>query len=608
MELFRFDRLREHQEQAISDIYNAISQKKSILMSAPTGLGKTDAAISAALRHALESNLNVFFLTPKISQHKIAAEAMQGINEKFGLGIKFADIVGKRNMCTNPDANSIESEAFYKECEKLVKNGKCGFFSAFKQSVNALPNEIIDSANKGHNAVIGACFDYGMCAYEAATHLAKESRVVIADYSHILNPSIRSAFLKRIAHKLNDSIIIWDEAHNIIDLASKYTSINLTTNTIASADKELEKIGSKVDLGYLQFALEKLALKKLYNIREAFVSQEDMPEEINGNVDSISKALNEQGLEYIEKSKAKRSSILHVARFIEAWKNSDESFVRIISKEAKNIRLSIISLYPESIASTFNEAYANIFMSATLTPLSMYKELFGLKDAAAKQYGASFPVSNKLVFIDDSITTKYESRSIQEYKKIAQRISEIKKVIPGNIAVFYPSFELLNNVVRYMNNESIYIQRRSMGSIELESTLESFKKSSDSMLFGVMGGSMSEGVDYKGNVLKGIVIVGVPLAKPSLEINARIEYYNKRFNGKGVEYAYITPAVIKGVQAAGRAIRSETDKAVIVFMDKRYRWRIYNPVMGSDTIKESSNYINAIRDFWSKAQISVRPK
>ncbi|MGC8652059.1 MAG: ATP-dependent DNA helicase [Candidatus Micrarchaeia archaeon] len=608
MELFRFEKQRQYQGQMISDIYAAVSSGRSIIVDAPTGVGKTDAALSAALRAALEKNLNIFFLTPKISQHKIAVEVLLGINEKFGIGIKFSDIVGKRNLCTNPDVNGIESEAFYSQCDRLVKNGRCPFFSAFRNSSGNLPSDVIGAASVGHNQLLNASYDHGLCAYEAATYLAKQSRVIIADYAHILSPSVRSAFLKKTAHRLSDSIVIWDEAHNIIDLASKYTSTSITTSAIDGASRELDKIGSQVDLGYMRFALEKLSGAKLSRQGEAFAEKGDMPKEIMENAEEIEKTLLEQGLEYIEKAKAKRSSLLHLARFINVWKNADESFVRIISRSGRGAKLSVLSLYPESIVSTFKEAHANVFMSATLAPIGMYKELFGLADADAKQYGSAFPPSNKAIFIDDSITTKYESRSVQEYKKIAQRLAEIKEAIPGNMAVFFPSFDVLNSTMRYMRDASIYVQRRSMSNVEAERMLEEFKKSSDSMLLGVMGGSLSEGIDYPNNVLKGVVMVGVPLSKPSLEVNARIGYYDKKFRGKGLEYAYITPAVVKGIQAAGRAVRSETDRAVLVFMDKRYRWRIYYPAMQNAYVYAGRDYISKIKEFWLRAHMSAAPK
>jgi len=588
MELFRFNKPRPFQDQAIADIKEALSNGRSILMSAPTGLGKTDAAISAALAVALEKDLDIFFLTPKISQHRIAVDVLRGINQKFSLDIKFSDMVGKKNLCTNPDANSIESEGFYKECEKLIKNGKCPYYSAFKNLSDELPEEVVEASTRGHNSLFDSCFKHSICAYEAAAQIAKYSKVIIADYAHLLNPSIRNSFMKKIAHKLGGSIVIWDEAHNIIDLASKYLSSTISMGTLRNAEKELNKIGSNADLGYLRFAIEKLAKSKLASVSEAFVDKEEMPIEIRENLEGIERALLEKGLEYIEKA----------------------SFVRIIAKGNKRIVLSIVSLYPESAVNIFSEAYANVFMSATLNPLSMYKELFNIGDADAKQYGAAFPESNKAIFIDDTITTKYEYRSIEEYRRIAQKIIEIKRAIDGNIAVFFPSFDVLENTFRYITKEQVFRQRRSMSNIELENMLEGFRKSTNSILMGVMGGSLSEGVDYPGNVIKGVVIVGVPLARPTLETKARISYYEKKFEGKGIDYAYIMPAVIKGIQAAGRAIRSESDRAVVVFMDRRYRWRIYYPIMSGKIVKIGGDYISDIKRFWelSKSQISVAPK
>ncbi|MGC8670034.1 MAG: ATP-dependent DNA helicase [Candidatus Micrarchaeia archaeon] len=600
MDFFRFDTPREHQLQAIKDIYKALSEQKSILVNAPTGIGKTDAVLSAALHVATEKNLDVFFLTPKISQHKIAIDSLAGINERFDLKIKFSDLVGKKNLCTNPEANSMDGEAFYKECERLIKNGKCPYFSAFKNSVNNIPEAVSAASLHGHNMLLKECFNYGICGYEISTHLAKESSVIIADYAHILNPSIKSPFLKKIAHKLSNSILIWDEAHNIIDLAAKYSSTSITLNGITRAEKELGKIGSNVDMAYLRFALEKIAKRKLVKLSEAFVERSDMPEEINTNSEEISSKLYNVGLEYLEKFKAGHSSIIHIAKFIESWNNAGESFIRIISREGSNLRISITSLYPEGIAETFKEAYANVFMSATLVPLSMYRDLLSLENAEIKQYGTPFPASNKAVFVDGTATTKYESRSVQEYKKIAQKIVEIKNAIPGNVAAFFPGFETLKNVMRYINGEIVYAQRQSMNSVEIENLLERFKKETNALLLGVMGGSLSEGVDYPSNLLKGVIIVGVPLSKPDLETRARISYYDKRFKGKGFEYAYIIPAIIKGMQAAGRAIRSETDKAVIVFMDKRYNWPLYSTAMQGSAASYSTDYIKKISDFWSK--------
>ncbi|MCL4363505.1 DNA repair helicase, partial [Candidatus Marsarchaeota archaeon] len=114
-----------------------------------------------------------------------------------------------------------------------------------------------------------------------------------------------------------------------------------------------------------------------------------------------------------------------------------------------------------------------------------------------------------------------------------------------------------------------------------------------------MGGSLSEGIDYENNSIKGIVIVGIPLTKPDLELSARIEYINRRFSGKGSEYTYTIPAIIRAIQAAGRAVRSENDKAVIVLMDRRYKWSMYKSIVSNSIpISEPIDYIGEIKRFW----------
>ena len=115
--LFRFEKQRKHQDKMINDIYASLGEKKSIIINAPTGIGKTDASISASLTYALQNNLNIFFLTPKISQHKIVIESLKGLKEKFKLGLRYIDIVGKRNLCVNEKINYMEGESFYKSCE-----------------------------------------------------------------------------------------------------------------------------------------------------------------------------------------------------------------------------------------------------------------------------------------------------------------------------------------------------------------------------------------------------------------------------------------------------------------------------------------------------------
>ena len=163
--LFRFDNPRIHQKQMMEDIFTALEDQHNILVNAPTGIGKTDAALAAALTYGLEKNIDIFFLTPKIAQHRIVADALLGIKKKFNLEFEFVDIVGKQHLCVNENINLLPKELFYSACSKAVKEGKCQFYNAVKESEH-LPQELIDNAMLGHNSLFLESAKRGMCAYE----------------------------------------------------------------------------------------------------------------------------------------------------------------------------------------------------------------------------------------------------------------------------------------------------------------------------------------------------------------------------------------------------------------------------------------------------------
>jgi len=602
---FRHKETRKFQDLMINDIYNALKEKKNILISAPTGVGKTDAAISPAISFALENDLDVFFITPKISQHKIALEVLEGIKKKYSLDFLFVDFVGKQNMCINPELLDKDTNAFYTLCERKMKKGECRFFENYLL-VERKEGELLELLKSLKDYSHISLFEIGqknnICPYELASLIARNSRAIICDYAHMLSP-ISFQFLKKIRKSLGRSILIFDEAHNIIPRAQEYYSSTISERTIAKAKKELKKLNSNISLDFFEFKLKNIAKEKLKDGNEAFLKKEELENVFGIENEVAEKELEELGLEYAQKFEAKKVALLKLSRFFYFWDNAEEEVARIISKE-KQIKIAIKNLYPEEIREIFQQAYCNIFMSATLQPLEMYKDLFGV-EAITKSYPSPFPKKNKLVIIDDSTTTKYENRTVEEYKKIAKRIEEIFEKIPGNVACFFPSYEVLKNVLRYINNKEVLVQRENMNSKEIQNLLEQLKKSKKVLLFGVMGGSLSEGVDYPENILKGIIVVGIPLEKPNLETTARINFYEKKFGSKGKDYAYIIPAIIRAVQAAGRAIRSEKDKAVIVFMDKRYKWRMYSSILEQFEVKQD---FEELEEFWKKSSIFLENK
>jgi len=172
------------------------------------------------------------------------------------------------------------------------------------------------------------------------------------------------------------------------------------------------------------------------------------------------------------------------------------------------------------------------------------------------------------------------------YKKIANEIAEVANSVPGNVAVFFPSYYLLKEVDKFVTpllKKTSFYEVQGMSKEEKSEVLEKFKKYKDhgGVLFGVSGGSFSEGIDLIGDLLKGVIVVGLPLAKPDVETKELINYYDDKFS-KGWDYGYTLPAMTKAIQAAGRCIRSETDKGIVVFLDERYSWDMYSKCFPKD--------------------------
>ena len=281
----------------------------------------------------------------------------------------------------------------------------------------------------------------------------------------------------------------------------------------------------------------------------------------------------------------KKSFALTVASFLEHWKGQDYGFTRILTKgftdDGKPVMtLKYKCLDPSLITKDIIEnSYMVVGMSGTLTPLGMYKDLLGFDNVELLEYDNPFPKKNQLHLIVPGITTKFSVRSEEMYKKIALKTACLVNAVPGNSIVFFPSYKLRDEINTFFEKwckKTTFLEQREMKKQERDELLEKFKgyKDQGAVLLAVSNGSFGEGIDLIGDYLKAVFIVGIPLNRPDLETKELIAYYEKRFR-KGWDYGYIYPAIITTIQNAGRCIRSENDRGVMVFLDERYKWDNY---------------------------------
>ncbi len=592
---FRHGRVRDEQKKLLSDIAEAIKEKKNLVAHAPTGMGKTDAALGPAITRALETGQTVFFVTPKISQHEVAVELVKDLHEKYDIDIRAADIVGKKHVCADEALREAPSTEFYEICNKRVKSKKCPFYGYAKgyslrekKEAQERINTFLAWYEPGKTHEEAANHISGLpeppCGYEALSEAGKRANLIICDYYHVLNPFISKTFLAKINKTLENSILIIDEAHNAPSRVRDSLSRKIGTSTLKRAMKEctvLENDELKKELSRIKQAIEKQGRTLKKDQKEKLISKNTIPIPSRGTL----KELKETGMEYMEKMNKNTSSCLSLQSFYEEWKQEKKAFIRTIEKwktgggHSVSHRCLDPSLYTEKIIKKTN---STILMSGTLKPQEMYRDLLGLEESRTelKEYSSPFPTRNKLRLIVPSVTTKYTERGTQQYKKIAENINQVVKETPGNSAVFFPSYMLLKNVSKYLDRteKPVLVQRSKQSQKESNRLLRRFRDhaySNGAVLLGVSGGSYGEGIDLPGQELVNVMVVGVPLKEPNLETKALIEYHDQKY-GKGWEYGYIFPAMAKAVQAGGRCIRNEKDKGTVIYLDERYTWRNYS--------------------------------
>ncbi|MFC1733254.1 ATP-dependent DNA helicase [candidate division KSB1 bacterium] len=619
--LFPYEQIRKVQDDLLKDAADAIKNGQNLIAHAPTGLGKTVATLGPALRHAIDENLSIFFLTSRHTQHTIAIETLEEIRKKHNINFNVADIIGKKWMCSMPGVDLLYSSDFSEYCKSLREDDKCEFYTRTKNSNKITPEakkalEEIKKEGCCHTEkVIEISRSNKVCPYEIAILLASESQVVIADYFYIFNSRIRDTFLTKTKKELQKSIIIVDEGHNLPTRIRDLATEKVSNLMIKRAIKEAKKHGYKEvveSLSLLQDILNNYS-RDMRPGSEKMISKEDFVKKVNliQEYDELTANLEFAGDAIREEQK--KSSVGAISKFLESWQGQDDGFARIFSvkiyKAGPLLTLSYRCLDPSIVSrQVINDSYSTILMSGTLNPTSMYKDLLGFpKETIENSYESPFRDENKLTMIIPETTTKFSMRNDAQFKRIAEICAEIINDVPGNSAIFFPSYALRDQVYKVMDQlckKTTILEHPRLTKEEKAEVLEKFKsyKKSGAVLLGVATGSFGEGIDLPGDLLKCVIVVGLPLQQPDLETKELINYYDKKFN-RGWDYGYIFPAFNRCLQNAGRCIRSETDRGVVVFLDQRYIWPNYKRCFPPDSdITVTRHHRELIDEFFDPRQ------
>jgi len=583
---------RKYQKDITENIGRAVENGSHLALEAGLGSGKTVCALYPSLSYSTANGKKVLYLTRTNSQQRQVIHELRKLNV-LGMGIQ-----GRQNLCPlfkgREELKHGSSEELSKLCSDRKKKVFQGDFSAcpyFSKTLIADEKKIKKKLGKIPTVeeFSAYCRQRNLCAYELTKRFLVDCSLIVAPYIYFFNPQIRKSLLEWVGVGLEDIVLIVDEAHNLPDYARNMLTVQMSVQGLNSAANEAPKYGDQeVFNGLKTTAFCRLLLKIINKISEEYLMEDDalipwsalkddLLSELGASkkLERLIKNLLVYG-EIVRENKRKRgrlprSHIHHVGSFLESWLGVDEeSYVRLVS-DSKNPTLQLYCLDPREATGVIKKCHSSVHMSGTLHPLEEYRDSVGLpEDTDLKRYPSPFPPENRALFYLDDVTTKFEEfrkdENLSRLKKWIKLLSRVEK----NTAFFFPSYEVMSEFLglKRETNKRIFVESRGIKQDELINTIKKFKNSRNSLLFGVMGGRISEGIDFPDEELEIVVIVGIPYPKPSAKQKALVLYYDLKFN-KGWEYVVRAPTIRKLRQTIGRLIRKEDDLGLAVILDKR---------------------------------------
>jgi DNA excision repair protein ERCC-2 len=594
---FPYSSVRIHQDQFINTIHNAVKNRQSVLIEGSNGLGKTISALSACLPIAQEKNLKILYLARTHSQHDRVIDELRSIYHKqkvTGISIR-----GRGEMCLNVFASkgAFDSKSLMEVCELLKAKGRCPYYVNVDERTYdylQLQQQVCQRPYMA-SEILRICKKKEVCPYELVKASMSDARVIALSYLYAFDPVIRNAFLKNLETDLGKIILVVDEAHNLPETAIDISSSTLSLFVLKQAELEAQRFGNKDIENFAAFFREEVEKLTVHINREEVISPDRIIEIIQkqGNISNprdFFEHMHEAGASIkkilLAEGKNPRSYIHSMGEFLLRWLDTvgDSSFINVASRyynkeNNKTAKLEIVALDPSKITEpVFSATYANVVMSGTLQPLEAYLKITKMPPNSAQFIAPSpFPKEHIFSAVCLGVTTSMEKRTPYMYKNMVKRIKEVVENTPTNTGIFAASYEVLKQLLaeglEAAVSKPLFYERRGMPSKANEKIVSDFKALGDrggAVYLGVQGGRTSEGVDFPGNQMNSVVVVGVPYAEPTPRVKAQIDYYDKCFPGYGREYGYLLPAMKKSCQAAGRPVRTLDDRGAIIFLDSRF--------------------------------------
>lgn len=593
---FPFEQYRKGQRELAVAAYKTITGEKKLYVQAPTGIGKTVSTLFPAVKAIGEGHISkIFYLTAKTITRQVAEETCSRMRGT-GLKLKAITLTAKEKICFKDEVN----------CNPEY----CEYAKGHFDRVNAAIRDVLENEdNLTRDTIEKYARLHKVCPFEFALDLSLWSDCIICDYNYLFDPRV---YLRRFfLNNGGDYAFLIDEAHNLVDRSRDMFSAQLYKTDFLEMKKLIKPIQPQIAKILGKINSHMVELRKQCG-ESHFLVQKNEPEEL---CRLLSRFISESD-EYLaksEKSEEQQKLLMlyfNAISFIKIAELYDQRYVTYIENRNNEVSIKLFCLDPSFLISeALKRGKAALFFSATLTPLAYFREILGgSEEDYTMNMPSPFEKENLCLLIADKISTKYRTREFS-YDSISEMIYTAVQQKIGNYFVFFPSYQYLYEVysrfaLTYPEIETI-VQESTMPEDKREEFLKRFKPDNPELLigFGVLGGIFSEGIDLTGDRLIGAIIVGVGLPQVSNEQDIIMNYFQNK-DGTGFEKAYMFPGMNKVLQAAGRVIRLESDRGMVLLIDERFtksgykvlfpeHWRHYRRISDTTELEQS------LSDFWS---------
>ena len=562
---FPYDGFRTGQRALAEAVYRAARAGRCLMAQAPTGIGKTLGTLFPVLKACPGEQIDkVYFLTAKGSGASMAMQALQTLRtDPSGVGLRVIELAAREKACEHPD--------------KACHGDSCPLARGFYDRLPAAREAAAAQGQLSRGALREIGLAHGVCPYYLGQEMVRWSDVVVGDYNYYYDTGGLLHALA-LANQWRVAVLV-DEAHNLVERARSMYSAPLhhaalrrvRTGAPAALRKPLDR---------LHRAWNRLAREQPQPYRVLPEAPRALVTALQGLITAVGDWLADQSLPGTDELLRFHFEALHFARLLEAF--GDHSLIDLSTdgptggerREPADTVLCVRNVVPGPfLAPRFSAAHSTVLFSATLTPAGFYTDTLGLPaDTVWVDVEAPFRAEQLSVQVVRSVSTRFARRGAS-LAPIARLIADQYAARPGNYLAFFSSYDYLDQVAAALarGHPGIpwWAQSRRMPAPERERFLARFTPESRGVGFAVLGGSFAEGVDLPGERLIGafIATLGLPQVNP---VNEAMCHRLQAAFGRGHDYTYLYPGIRKVVQAAGRVIRTPTDRGSIHLIDERF--------------------------------------